>query len=161
MTSHLAATVVEALKLNGLRLTTAESCTGGMVAEAITSVSGASDVFDAGFVTYANSAKSELIGVSKEILEQFGAVSEPVAAAMSEGALKAAHADVAISITGIAGPTGGTAEKPVGMVCFGLSRLMNGQIHTETKTEYFGNLGRDNVRQKAKSVALNWVKSAI
>ena len=106
------------LKARGWMLALAESCTGGMAAEAVTSVVGSSTWFERGFVTYSNAAKIEMLGVSAETLDRFGAVSEETAREMALGALKHSHANVAISITGIAGPDGGTPEKPVGTVCF-------------------------------------------
>lgn len=113
------ATVLGAtLKARGYTLALAESCTGGMMAQVITSVAGSSAWFDRGFVTYSNAAKVEMLGVSKQTLAQFGAVSEQTAAEMALGALSNSHADIAGSITGIAGPDGGTPEKPVGTVCF-------------------------------------------
>ncbi len=112
---------LELLKNHRLKVTTAESCTGGMVAAAITDVSGSSDFFDAGVVTYANEAKAALLGVSEQTLASYGAVSPETACEMAEGVLKLNGADIAISVTGIAGPTGGTDEKPVGLVYIGLS----------------------------------------
>jgi nicotinamide-nucleotide amidase len=102
-----------------LRLATAESCTGGLIAGAITAVAGSSDWFDRGFVTYSNAAKVDELGVPEALIERFGAVSGEVALAMAQGALRASRADWAVAVTGIAGPAGGTAEKPVGTVCFG------------------------------------------
>lgn len=113
-----AARLGNALRQLGLRVTTAESCTGGGIAEAITRVSGSSGWFDTGFVTYANHSKMRWVGVSEEDLAQFGAVSEPVVRAMAEGALEAADADLAVAVSGIAGPDGGTPDKPVGTVWF-------------------------------------------
>lgn len=113
-----AARLGNALRLLGLRVTTAESCTGGGIAEAITRVSGSSGWFDTGFVTYANHSKMRWVGVSEEDLAQFGAVSEPVVRAMAEGALEAADADLAVAVSGIAGPDGGTPDKPVGTIWF-------------------------------------------
>ena len=107
------------LKARGLKLVTAESCTGGWVAEAVTAIPGSSDWFERGFVTYSNEAKREMLGVRAGTLDQAGAVSEETALEMARGALAASRAQVAVSITGVAGPTGGTAMKPVGMVCFG------------------------------------------
>jgi nicotinamide-nucleotide amidase len=107
------------LKARGLKLVTAESCTGGWVAEAVTAIPGSSDWFERGFVTYSNEAKREMLGVRVETLDRAGAVSEETALEMARGALAASRAQVAVSITGVAGPTGGTATKPVGMVCFG------------------------------------------
>jgi nicotinamide-nucleotide amidase len=115
-TLALAARVVEVARSADARITTAESCTGGLIAGAITAVSGASHVFSRGFVTYANEAKSELLGVDPTVIARVGAVSEEVARAMAEGARRAAAADAAVAVTGIAGPGGGNAQKPVGLV---------------------------------------------
>lgn len=114
----------------GIKLSLAESCTGGLVAGCITSVSGASDIFDRGFVTYSNQAKIEMLGVSEGTLEKFGAVSEETAIAMAEGAIKKSGAVLALSITGIAGPGGGSAEKPVGLVHIAVARK-----NTATRSE--------------------------
>ena len=114
----LAVLVGTRLKENGLALATAESCTGGWVAQVVTSVSGSSEWFDRGFVTYSNEAKREMMGVRAETLERHGAVSEETAREMASGALAASRAQIAVAITGVAGPTGGTPQKPVGMVCF-------------------------------------------
>lgn len=134
----------------GLKIATAESCTGGMVAAALTDVAGSSDVFERGFVTYSNAAKVELLGVSPETLAAHGAVSEPVAREMAEGALAQSAADLAVSITGIAGP-GGSEFKPEGRVCFGLSRKGR---ETVVETVEFGALGRAKVRTAARDHAL-------
>ena len=115
----LAIIVGARLKARGLRLATAESCTGGWVAGAVTAIAGSSEWFDRGFVTYSNDAKMEMLGVSAATLEAFGAVSEQTAGEMAAGALAHSHAQLALSITGVAGPGGGSVEKPVGMVCFG------------------------------------------
>ncbi len=112
--------LVETLKKEGMTITTAESCTGGLIAAAITDVPGSSDVFKRGFVTYCDEAKHEMLGVSEEALLNDTAVSERVASEMAEGAAKAAKADAAISVTGIAGPGGGSADKPVGLVYIGI-----------------------------------------
>lgn len=119
LADDLACALGDALRARSLRVATAESCTGGLVAGAITSVAGSSEWFERGFVTYSNDAKREMLGVPRALIEAHGAVSEPVAAAMAEGALVASAADCAVSVTGVAGPGGGTAAKPVGMVCFG------------------------------------------
>lgn len=111
----------ECLKKYGLTVSTAESCTGGMIAAAITDISGASEFFGMGAVTYSNDAKMKLLGVKKQTLDKYGAVSEQTACEMAEGVLKLSGADVAVSVTGIAGPTGGTKEKPVGLVFIGIS----------------------------------------
>ena len=110
------------LRARGWRLATAESCTGGLIASAFTSVAGSSDVFDRGFVTYSNEAKSDLLGVPAGLIATEGAVSEPVARAMAEGALTRSRAHLAVSVTGIAGPGGGSAAKPVGLVWMGLAQ---------------------------------------
>ncbi|TAG02352.1 MAG: CinA family protein [Betaproteobacteria bacterium] len=125
-------------------LSAAESCTGGMVAAAITSVAGASKWFDRGFVTYSNEAKTELLGVSPQTLETFGAVSEETAREMALGALSNSFSNVAFSVTGIAGPDGGTDDKPVGTVCFGFA--FDGKVVTATR-RFRGN--RDSVRQQS------------
>lgn len=113
--------LVEACVARGVTLATAESCTGGLAAARITAVSGSSAVFLGGIVSYANTAKRALLGVPQPVLEQDGAVSEACAAAMAEGARQRLKADLAVAVTGIAGPTGGTPEKPVGLVCFGVA----------------------------------------
>ena len=117
-----AAATLERLRARGLRLATAESCTGGLIAAALTHIPGSSDVVDRGFVTYSNEAKTEMLGVPAALIAANGAVSEPVAAAMAEGAVARSLADVAVAVTGVAGPGGGNAEKPVGLVWFGLAR---------------------------------------
>ncbi|SMY07381.1 CinA family protein [Flavimaricola marinus] len=151
-----AAELIEKARAKGLWLTTAESCTGGMVAAAITDVAGSSTVFDRGFVTYSNTAKTEMLGVSAATLDAHGAVSEEVAAEMASGALAAAKATIAVSLTGIAGP-GGSEFKPEGRVCFGLATADT--VHTRTVD--FGALGRDNVRKAARDEALAWMLHAV
>jgi nicotinamide-nucleotide amidase len=116
---RLAAEVGRQLRTRGWRMATAESCTGGLVAGAITAIAGSSEWFERGFVTYSNEAKAEMLGVPAELIDRHGAVSEPVAAAMAAGAVTNSAADCALAVTGVAGPGGGTAAKPVGMVCFG------------------------------------------
>jgi nicotinamide-nucleotide amidase len=122
-----------ALKQRKLTLVLAESCTGGMVAQAVTSVAGSSAWFDRGFVTYSNVAKIEMLGVRAETLEKYGAVSEEAASEMALGSLKHSHAHIAASITGIAGPNGGSQDKPVGTVCFGFAKANQ----FTTTTQYF------------------------
>lgn len=121
MNEPLVARLAEALRARRWRLATAESCTGGLLAAACTSIAGSSDWFERGFVTYSNEAKSELLGVPAPLIAAHGAVSEVVACAMAEGALRHAHAEIALSVTGIAGPGGGSADKPVGSVWVGLA----------------------------------------
>ncbi len=149
--THLSAdpTQIKAQKLvtlladRGWHISLAESCTGGKAAAGIVDVASASAVFDASFVTYANEAKIKYLGVSPQSIEQYGVVSETVAGDMARGTADANHAEVGVGISGIAGPSGGTAKKPVGMVCFGF--YVNGK--TITKTVQFGNVGRNTVRQ--------------
>jgi len=120
------------LKTRGALLATAESCTGGWVAQAVTAVAGSSDWFERGFVTYSNASKCEMLGVSEDTLARHGAVSEPTAREMAAGALEASRASVAVAITGVAGPSGGSADKPVGMVCFAWAQR-GGAARCETR----------------------------
>ena len=138
---------------NNLSLASAESCTGGWVAKQITDIAGSSAIFDRGFVTYTNQAKQEMLGVQSVTLEQYGAVSEAVVIQMAEGALKFSHADIALSISGIAGPGGGSEEKPVGTVCFGWMR--KGGTALATTVVFKGD--RDQVRRQSVDYALNGV----
>ena len=147
--------VLAALRLRGWCLATAESCTGGMIAAALTDIAGASDVFDRGFVTYSNAAKIDMLGVRRETLDAHGAVSEPVAAEMAQGALDRSLATIAVSVTGIAGP-GGSDHKPEGRVCFGLA--LGETVLTETKE--FGAQGRAAVRAHATQHALAMIIAA-
>jgi nicotinamide-nucleotide amidase len=153
-----AAALLKAYEQRGLKIATAESCTGGLVAALLTEIAGSSAVVERGFVTYSNEAKTELIGVPAELIAAHGAVSEPVARAMAEGALAHSRADVAIGITGIAGPTGGTATKPVGLVHFGLAWKGAATIHLERR---YGNLGREAVRRRAVEDALALFEGAL
>jgi nicotinamide-nucleotide amidase len=149
--SELARSVLDACRAAGLTVATAESCTGGMVAAALTDVPGSSDVVERGFVTYSNAAKTELLGVPAEMIARHGAVSEPVARAMAEGALAHSPADLAIAITGIAGPGGGSAEKPEGLVHFACLRRGGPTAHARVE---FGPIGRDRVRARSVEKAL-------
>jgi nicotinamide-nucleotide amidase len=128
----LAAQVASLLIANGQRLATAESCTGGWVSQCLTAIAGSSDWFECGFITYSNDAKREMLGVNAETLATHGAVSEATAAAMATGALRHSRADWALAITGIAGPSGGSPDKPVGTVCFGWAGP-DGQLIAETR----------------------------
>ncbi|MCX7121305.1 MAG: CinA family protein [Gammaproteobacteria bacterium] len=139
-----------------IKIALAESCTGGSVSALLTEVPGSSQWFNGGAVVYSNLAKTALLGVDSDLIKQYGAVSEPVAKAMAEGALKKLSADMAVSISGIAGPGGGTEEKPVGTVCFGLAKAAG----CETKTMYFLS-GRENVRQCAVHYVITWLIQAI
>ena len=114
--------VLDLYRARGLHIATAESCTGGLIAGCLTEIASSSDVFDRGMVTYSNQAKSDQLGVAADLIEHHGAVSEMVARAMAEGALARSNADVAVAVTGVAGPAGGSAEKPVGLVHFGLAK---------------------------------------
>ena len=145
------------LRSQRVRVATAESCTGGLVAALFTEIVGASDVVERGFVTYSNDAKHELLDVPREMLAQHGAVSEAVARAMAAGALAHSHADIAVSITGIAGPDGGTAEKPVGLVHLAAARRGGPTLHRECR---FGSIGRTGVRIASVEVALQLVAEA-
>lgn len=142
--------VLDAAHAQGLMIATAESCTGGLVAAALTDIPGSSSVVDRGFVTYSNEAKIDMLGVSPETLAAHGAVSEEVAREMAEGALARSRAALAVSVTGIAGP-GGSQHKPEGRVCFGLARKGAATI---TETVEFGALGRHRVRDLARDHAL-------
>lgn len=133
-----------------LKLATAESCTGGLLAALFTEIAGASDVFERGFVTYSNQAKIELLGVPADIIAAYGAVSAETANAMADGALKNSHADIAISTTGIAGPGGGSADKPVGLVYIGIA---NRNSSRSSHNIFIGS--RDEVRMQAVAAAIN------
>ena len=148
--------VVERLAEKGLHVTTAESCTGGLIAGTLVNVAGASDVLNEGYVTYANEAKEHLVGVSHETLETLGAVSEQTAREMAEGAARAAHAEAALSSTGIAGPGGGTPEKPVGLVYVGC--YLNGKT-TVKECHFTGN--RMENRLHTVETALNMLLEAL
>ncbi|TXM67072.1 nicotinamide-nucleotide amidohydrolase family protein [Methylobacterium sp. WL120] len=152
-----ATALVAAYAKAGTRIATAESCTGGLVAGLLTAVPGSSAVVERGFVTYSNEAKSEAIGVPAELIEAHGAVSEAVARAMADGALATSRADVAVAITGIAGPGGGSAAKPVGLVHFGLA-TRGGVHHLERR---YGDLGRAEIRRRAVLDALDLLESAL
>jgi len=150
---ELAARVGEALKARGWMLVTAESCTGGWVGEAVTAISGSSQWYERGFITYTNLAKQEMLGVSAATLDAHGAVSEETAKEMALGALSHSHADVAVAISGIAGPTGGTPDKPVGTVCFAWA-TQHGALYSE---KYLFPGDRRDVRQQAVTMALEGV----
>lgn len=150
---ELVGELLTACRERKLMLSTAESCTGGLVAAALTAVAGSSAVFERGFVTYSNEAKTEILGVPEALLAQHGAVSEPVARAMAEGAIAHSRADIAVSITGIAGPDGGSAEKPVGLVHFATARR-DGRTLVE-KRVFPGD--RDAIRLAAVACALKLI----
>jgi nicotinamide-nucleotide amidase len=148
----LARKVGRRLKASGAKLATAESCTGGWVAQAVTAISGSSEWFERGFVTYSNEAKQEMLGVKRATLKKHGAVSEETAREMAKGALKKSRATIAVAVTGVAGPTGGTPGKPVGMVCF--SWATKKALRSETR-RFRGN--RERVRRQSVVHALKGV----
>jgi nicotinamide-nucleotide amidase len=153
----LARRVIETAAARGLMIVTAESCTGGLVAGALTAISGSSAVVERGFVTYSNAAKTEALGVAAALIDAHGAVSAPVARAMAEGARDHSRAQVAVSVTGVAGPGGGSADKPVGLVHFA-ALGPSGAVHVERR---FGDLGRERVRLESVREALRLLQDRI
>ena len=143
--------VLDSFRARGLKVATAESCTGGLVAAALTEIAGSSDVVDCGFVTYSNAAKQAMLGVPEATLKRHGAVSGETAAAMAAGALKNSQADLAVAITGIAGPGGGTEAKPVGLVYFAAASRDGSRL---ARTRRYGKIGRRRVRQRSVAEAL-------
>ncbi len=151
---ELARRVIESNRAAGRRIGVAESCTGGLVSTALTEIAGSSDVFDAGFVTYADDAKIALLGVSRDVIETFGSVSVATAWAMAQGVVKRTGVDIAVAITGIAGPGGGSARKPVGTVVFARARRGADPDEIMADRKEFGDLGRAGVRYQAALCAL-------
>jgi nicotinamide-nucleotide amidase len=149
--------LLAACRAAGLRVATAESCTGGLIAATLTAIAGSSDVVDRGFVTYSNAAKTEMLGVPAELIVAVGAVSEPVARRMAEGALVRSAADLAVAVTGVAGPGGGSADKPVGLVWFGYAR--RGGVATTLRHVFPGD--RTAVRLATVQEALRLLAAAI
>jgi nicotinamide-nucleotide amidase len=156
----LAADLGSALQQRGWRLATAESCTGGLLSAAVTSVAGSSDWFGYGFVTYSNAAKTDLLAVDAALFSQVGAVSPEVACAMAQGARHRAAADIAVSVTGIAGPGGGSPQKPVGTVWFGLAVGDGSAPRSESRHMLFEG-DRASVRFQAAAFALRWARQAV
>ncbi len=152
--------LAQTLLANKLSIALAESCTGGLLAAHLTDLSGSSQWFERGFVTYSNEAKEESIGVARSLIERYGAVSEEVARAMAEGVLKNSRAQVSIAITGIAGPGGGTVNKPVGMVCFAWGRRENNLIETHSQTKKLSG-DRQDIREEACIYALKKIINEI
>jgi nicotinamide-nucleotide amidase len=150
--------VLNACRKHGIMIATAESCTGGLIAAALTDIAGSSDVVDRGFVTYSNEAKNEMIGVPMELINQVGAVSKDVAIAMAEGALNNSRAGISIAVTGIAGPGGGSAEKPVGLVHIASARKGFATLHKECS---FGEKSREDIRHQTVLSALAQVLEAL
>ena len=153
-----AAALLDLCKARGLMLATAESCTGGLVAGLLTEVAGSSAVVERGFVTYSDEAKSELIDVPASLIKAHGAVSAEVAAAMAAGALANSRADIAVAITGVAGPGGGTTEKPVGLVHFATARKGGDVVNAERR---FGDLTRATIRRAAVATALDLIETRV
>jgi nicotinamide-nucleotide amidase len=155
---ELARLVLTLAREAGLMLATVESCTGGLVAGALTAIPGSSGVVDRGLITYSNAAKTALTGVPAALIAEHGAVSEPVARAMAEGGLKAAGVDAAVAITGVAGPGGGSGDKPVGLVHFAVARTGRPTLHQEMR---FGDIGREAVRLASVQLALELLAEAL
>ncbi|WP_313004761.1 CinA family protein [Brevundimonas sp.] len=153
-----AAAVIEAAWKSGVMVATAESCTGGLVSAALTGIAGSSAVLDRGFVTYSNEAKIELLGVTPELLTEHGAVSESVARAMARGAVARSRGAASVSVTGVAGPGGGSVAKPVGLVHFAAVNPAGAVVHIERR---FGDIGRDAVRLESVRVALGLLLQAV
>lgn len=153
-----AAALLDRCRSRSFKISTAESCTGGMVAALLTSIAGSSDVFDCGFVTYSNEAKIGMLGVSPGVIAEFGAVSRECALAMAHGAILKSAATLAVSITGIAGPGGGSAAKPVGLVHFACAQRNGATLHREKR---FGDIGRDGVRRASVEVALELLETQL
>ncbi|BCP53461.1 competence damage-inducible protein A [Kaistia sp. 32K] len=149
--------LIELCIARGLKIATAESCTGGLIAGVLTEISGSSAVVDRGFVTYSNEAKTEMIGVSAELIQRVGAVSQEVALAMAAGALAKSGADLAVAVTGIAGPTGGSPDKPVGLVHFGVMRRGSSAQHA---VHVFADRDRSGVRFATVAEALKLLAEA-
>ncbi len=161
-----AACLIDLCRERRLMIATAESCTGGLLCAYLTAIAGASDVVERGFITYSNAAKTEMLSVENQVIEAVGAVSKEVAIAMAAGALLHSRADISAAVTGIAGPGGGTAEKPVGLVHFAVAKragMSAGQmdyraIHHE---EAFGDIGRNEVQEESVAVALKLLRQAV
>jgi nicotinamide-nucleotide amidase len=147
--------VLQRARARGLKIATAESCTGGLVAAALTEIAGSSEVLDCGFVTYSNEAKHVMLGVPAATLKRYGAVSAETAAAMAKGALKHSLADIAVAITGIAGPGGGSKQKPVGLVHFAAASRNGGAL---ARVKRYGNIGRTKVRLRSVAEALRLLR---
>jgi nicotinamide-nucleotide amidase len=152
-----AAALIDRCRARGVKVATAESCTGGLITGLLTEIPGSSAVVERGFVVYSNEAKQELLRVSAATIRRRGAVSEETARAMAEGALAASRADITVSVTGVAGPDGGTAEKPVGLVHFACARRDGATVAREAR---FGDIGRANVRLASVRVALELLEAA-
>lgn len=157
-TDVLASAVLTLCRKHKLLLATVESCTGGMIAAALTDIAGSSDVVEGGFITYSNFAKMTMVGVDSALLDQFGAVSESVAIAMAQGAIRHSRANISVAVTGVAGPGGGTMKKPVGLVHFAVAMKLCAPLHFKAN---FGDIGRTAVREATVHTALNLVASYV
>ena len=155
---RLAQQALDLARRQGLTLATVESCTGGLVAGALTAIAGSSDVVDRGFITYSNAAKTALAGVPPSMIAEHGAVSEPVARAMAEGGVVHGGVDLAVAVTGVAGPGGGSLAKPVGLVHFAVARKGAGTVHRDMR---FGDIGRTQVRLASVRTALSLIVEAM
>jgi nicotinamide-nucleotide amidase len=161
-----AESLLDLCRQRGLTMATAESCTGGLLSAYLTSIAGASDVLERGFVTYSNAAKAEMLSVEPRVIEAMGAVSKEVALAMAAGALLHSRADISAAITGVAGPGGGTEAKPVGLVHFAVARrkaMSAGQMDYSAihHAEQFGDVGRTLVQEESVAVALKLLRQAV
>jgi len=154
----LSRTLLDACRTKGVHIVTAESCTGGLIAAALTEIAGSSEVFERGFVTYQNEAKAEDLGVLEQTLLIHGAVSEPVARQMAEGALNRSASQVSVAVTGVAGPGGGSVEKPVGLVHITSASTGGETLHLRCE---FGDIGRERIREATVSKALNLLAEAV
>ncbi len=155
---HTAQILLAQLRADAKMLTAAESCTGGLIMALLTSVPGSSDVVERGFVTYSNEAKQECLGVNPDLIVRLGAVSAEVAREMAEGALVHSNADIAVSVTGVAGPGGGTADKPIGLVHIAVAQTRATTLHKEFR---FGDISRDEIRHQTVVAALTLLKTAL
>jgi nicotinamide-nucleotide amidase len=156
--SQAANKIIVSAKAKAFTIVTAESCTGGLISAAITAVPGASAVLERGFVTYSNESKSEMLGVPPELIERRGAVSQEVALAMADGALKNSRADIAVAVTGIAGPDGGSEQKPVGLVHIAAAKRGGARLHEEHR---FGDIGRNKVQAESTVAALTLIQKLL
>ncbi len=150
--------LLDSCRQASILLCTAESCTGGLIVGTLTEIAGSSDVVDRGFVTYSNSAKHDMLGVPADMLESYGAVSEPVARAMAEGAVALSDAVLSVAVTGVAGPGGGTAEKPVGLVHLATAKARGGIRHRQMN---YGDIGRDGIRQATIATAFDMLQDEV
>ncbi|WP_455477362.1 CinA family protein [Bartonella sp. B41] len=150
--------VLNACRSKGLLLTTVESCTGGLISANLTNIAGSSDIFDCGFIVYSNESKMRLVGVCSELIKTYGAVSKEVAIAMADGGLKYSNADIAISVTGIAGPSGACLDKPIGLVHFAIAYKNHETVHTEM---FFKNINRNAIRHAAVKNSLDMILKSL